>query len=53
MGLYVYMNGKVRCFYQINLILREDESTIGISDRYDRFNKFEKTSFTESHMPDV
>ena len=52
-GLSVYMNGKIRCVYQINLSLRADELTIGRSDRYDSFNKLEKTFFTESHMPDV
>ena len=47
------MNGKVRCVYQINLSLSVDELTIGSSDMYDSVNKLEKTSFTESHIPDV
>ena len=52
-GLSVYINGEIRCVYLINLSLRADGLTIGSSDRYDSFNKLEKTSFTESHMPDV
>ena len=47
------MNGKARCVYQINLILRVDELSIGSSDKYDSGNKLEKTSFAESHMHDV
>ena len=49
----MYMNEKVRYIYQINLSLRVDELAIGSFDRYDSVNKLKKTSFTESHMPDV
>ena len=47
------MNRKLRCVYLININMQEDELTVGSSDRYMSFNKLEKTSFTESHMPDV
>ena len=47
------MNGEVRCFYLININGKADELIVGSSDRYDSVNKLEKTSFTESHMPDL
>ena len=47
------MNWKLRCVYMINLNIKADELTVGSSDRYDSFNKLEKTSFTEYHMHDV
>ena len=53
MGLYAYMNWELRCVYLIGLSVKVDELTYGSSDRYHSVNKLEKTSFTESHMPDV
>ena len=47
------MNGEVRCVYLINIKGKADELIVGSSYRYDNVNKLEKTSFTESHMPDI
>ena len=47
------MNWKLRCVYLININGKADELAIGSFDRYDSVNKLKKTSFTESHMPDV
>ena len=47
------MNRRLRCVYLINLSMRADEYTVDSSDSYDSFNKLEKTSFSESQIPDV
>ena len=47
------MNWKLRCVYLIGISARVDELTVDSSDRYHSFNKFENTSLTESHMPDI